>query len=77
MLPPNKLPNPPPEPLPPRLLKADPMNFPTSPERTFCRPLKNPSIDEPLEDGRFVVYFVVGLVNEDPPKVESSPYRLP
>lgn len=74
--PPKKLPKPPPPELPPRLLNAEPINLPTSPERTLDKPEKNPSNDEddPLDDdGR----FVVGRVNDDPPKVVSSPKRLP
>lgn len=75
--PPKKLPKPPPpELLPPRLFKADPINLPTSPERTLDKPEKNPSNEEdPLDDdGR----LVVGRVNDDPPKVVSpSPKRLP
>lgn len=74
--PPKRLPKPPPPELPPRLLKAEPINFPMSPERTFDNPEKNPSNEEdPLDDddGR----LVVGRVNDDPPKVVSSPWRLP
>lgn len=70
MSPLNKLPNPPE--LPPRLLIAELKNFPTSPERTFDNPEKNPSKPDPDDDeeeGR----LVVGRVNEDPPKVVSSP----
>lgn len=72
---PKKLPKLPPE-LPPRLLKADPMNFPTSPERTLDKPEKKPlneDEDPPDDDGLLVVYRVVGRVNDDPPKVVSSP----
>lgn len=69
-----KLPKPPEPPeLPPRLLKADPMNFPTSPDKILDKPEKKPSPPLDDDDGRFVVYRVVGRVNDDPPKVVSSP----
>jgi hypothetical protein len=68
-----KFPKPPEEELPPREFMAAPINFPTSPPRTFDKPDKNPLRLPEDDDGRFVVGRVVGRVNEDPPNVESSP----